>query len=572
MDPADSAGVADYLKAIGAQTNAFVGAGGGGGGGGGGDGGGGGGGIFAKLGGKATSLGGGAPAFAGGMKKSTKEWGGGAGAPAFAGGMKKSTKEWGNPNGNASAAGRAPITSPPPFTGGRDAGGRGRRAGRGGGGAGGGAASGQFDMSNEDMGGTGYTDESNRRRMGKAENLRGLCVQMCPENERQKRVNHGNPSMDRSVVHGSLHRIENVRGDGDLRAATATYPYEGSVPNSEVEMMVKEFRRPAAGKDGKLDVPEHVRTPATLRKVVGYLERFVMDLHLYGAAEHRLLNRKDIEERNLSSRMPSNLETYLYVFDRTRSVRQDFTLQNFTAEKGSNKSLIATEVHERVIRWHILVGAIMVVDEEFRTVHAQQNFEQLGKAMKSLEVFYDSCLGSPDQSPHEGELRSYWLLMMAGGVGGSRGIKQSGKGLEISKYLSALPVHVVNHPCMQLSMEVVDAVQHNRPAHFFALLRRAPLLHACLMQRYVGEVRQKWLRAMNKVGRARTRTHEPTQAHDTALSPLSCAAPAYTSSSSSPPRPCRCTSPRSLFQYRPYKRACASTPLKRRSHSRSTTT
>jgi hypothetical protein len=70
------------------------------------------------------------------------------------------------------------------------------------------------------------------------------------------------------------------------------------------------------------------------------------------------------------------------MFDRTRSVRLDFSMQNFSAEKGANKSLICTEVHERISRWHILMGAIMVSNKEFRAVHAQQNFEQLGRAMK----------------------------------------------------------------------------------------------------------------------------------------------------------------------------------------------
>jgi hypothetical protein len=41
--------------------------------------------------------------------------------------------------------------------------------------------------------------------------------------------------------------------------------------------------------------------------------------------------------------------------------------------------------------------------------------------LKSLEVFYsaEAEMGL-DSSPHEGEMRSYWLLMMAGGTGGSR--------------------------------------------------------------------------------------------------------------------------------------------------------
>jgi hypothetical protein len=72
--------------------------------------------------------------------------------------------------------------------------------------------------------------------------------------------------------------LEVERGAADLAAATAAYGFGGEVPNSYGTMMVKEYRRAAAGE--KIDIPELCRTPSTLRLVVGYLERCVMDLYL----------------------------------------------------------------------------------------------------------------------------------------------------------------------------------------------------------------------------------------------------------------------------------------------------
>ena len=60
-----------------------------------------------------------------------------------------------------------------------------------------------------------------------------------------------------------------------------------------------------------------------------------------------------------------------FLWDRTRSIRQDFTLQNI-------RDINAVEVHEKIARFHILsLHELCEYDEE--KFSQQQEMEQLGK-------------------------------------------------------------------------------------------------------------------------------------------------------------------------------------------------
>jgi hypothetical protein len=106
------------------------------------------------------------------------------------------------------------------------------------------------------------------------------------------------------------------------------------------------YHRPAAGNEQPL--PSDVRTPEALRRSLDYL------FTLFPSAGP-----------------PSALRpSHGFVRDRTRAIRQDFTIQ-------SSKGAIAIECHERMARYHIHCLHALGEEEGFSV---QQEMEQLRKS------------------------------------------------------------------------------------------------------------------------------------------------------------------------------------------------
>lgn len=93
---------------------------------------------------------------------------------------------------------------------------------------------------------------SEREHLSEAVSLVGTCMYMCPDEELLRR-----------------------QREGDIQLLEIPRPGELHPPSWTLrDTVVKRFRRSAA--DFKLDVPEWVRPPDVLEKVVGYLEEWVM--------------------------------------------------------------------------------------------------------------------------------------------------------------------------------------------------------------------------------------------------------------------------------------------------------
>lgn len=149
------------------------------------------------------------------------------------------------------------------------------------------------------------------------------------------------------------------------------------------ERMVKRFRRSAAGYDEQL--PSDIRTPATLKATLDYLFDEVI-----GRAENLATIQK-------------------FVWDRTRSIRNDFSIQQVT-EKEDVAS--AVECFERIARFHILSlhqlsnPAASVGGDYF---DAHQEREQLNNTLLSLMYYYDDNRDRMDFR-NEAEFRAYCII------------------------------------------------------------------------------------------------------------------------------------------------------------------
>lgn len=161
-------------------------------------------------------------------------------------------------------------------------------------------------------------DPEKPKALEEARAFRGTCQDMCPRYEREQREYQND--VKRWEINPQTRRID-------------------------VNLAVKAFHRPAAGNEQAL--PSDVRPPEVLQRTLDYLVRNIV-----------------------SPCDPLDKDTHGFVRDRTRSIRQDFTIQN---ERGR----VAIECHERIVRFHILSLHHMCQVDGF---DAHQEMEQLRKS------------------------------------------------------------------------------------------------------------------------------------------------------------------------------------------------
>ena len=145
------------------------------------------------------------------------------------------------------------------------------------------------------------------------------------------------------------------------------------------EIMVKRFRRSAAGYDEQL--PSDIRPPAVLQKTLNYLINDVV-----GGPE-------------------SLHKVHKFVWDRTRGIRNDFSIQQVTKVDDLR---IAIDCFERIARFHILSLHQLSKSEGTGFDHHQER-EQLNNTLLSLMYYYDDSRHKLT-SPNEAEFRSYCII------------------------------------------------------------------------------------------------------------------------------------------------------------------
>jgi nuclear mRNA export protein SAC3 len=177
---------------------------------------------------------------------------------------------------------------------------------------------------------------------------------------------------------GIIQRAQGVHLAQELRRRQA----RDDATRPDEQRMVKRFRRSAAGYDEQL--PSDIRTPATLKMTLDYL----LDNIIGG------------EERLAS--------VHKFVWDRTRGIRNDFSIQQVTKKEEVK---IAVECLERIARFHILSlhqlsNPEHLVGEQF---DAHQDREQLNNTLLSLMYYYDDNRHVLDFS-NEAEFRAYCII------------------------------------------------------------------------------------------------------------------------------------------------------------------
>ncbi|KZF22611.1 hypothetical protein L228DRAFT_129763 [Xylona heveae TC161] len=186
----------------------------------------------------------------------------------------------------------------------------------------------------------------------------GTCQDMCAEFERVERIVQNEVKGPEKITAGATNRL---------------VPCE--------DLMVKKFRRSAAGHDEQL--PSDIRPPHVLKKTLDYLFHDVVgNCERLGDVHH-------------------------FVWDRTRAVRNDFSIQQLTKAPDVR---IAIECYERIARFHILsLHHLSIPGNAYAEYTNHQEQEQLDKTLLSLMYYYDDSRGILE-SPNEAEFRAYCII------------------------------------------------------------------------------------------------------------------------------------------------------------------
>ncbi|KAM3876085.1 uncharacterized protein ACN63O_022594 [Diretmus argenteus] len=252
---------------------------------------------------------------------------------------------------------------------------------------------------------------------------RGICQSMCPARELQDRE-----------AQNRLHRFEMLAGAQRVRR-----------PRADPSRAVKEYSRPAAGKDSTC--PADLRPPAVLLQTVCYL----------------------IDDIAASRRLQPWTEVYDFVFDRLRSVKQDMIIQ-----RVSGPDCVA--ILERTVRF-LIYASYRLCGEPLRLYDPRINDTHLQESLSWLLDCYTTG-GRPHHNQEE-----FQALSLLYNLGSAR----------VMQHTMELPERLRNSPTVSLAMSVNRAFLERNPVRLLRLAQRLNFLQSCALHRHLGACRRDLL-------------------------------------------------------------------------------
>ncbi|CAA3001082.1 Hypothetical predicted protein [Olea europaea subsp. europaea] len=175
-----------------------------------------------------------------------------------------------------------------------------------------------------------------------------------------------------------------------------------------------------------------------------------------------------------------------FIFDRTRSVRQDLTMQNVTNDQ-------AIRMYERMVKFHILSHHKLPKcgSPDIASIR-HLNMEQLTKALTSLFNLYEA-----NRAPHsiykdEAEFHSYYVLLH---------LCSDNQGESLSLWFRHVPFVIMKSKEMCFARRILRFFRlGNYKQLIYTTEAEASYLQYCIIERYISEIRALALSCVNYGG------------------------------------------------------------------------
>ncbi|WOK99066.1 SAC3 family protein C isoform X2 [Canna indica] len=266
--------------------------------------------------------------------------------------------------------------------------------------------------------------------------LVGTCLEMCPAKERAQRER--------------------------LRDLSVFERLDGDPARTSPSLAVKKFCRTISN----VDVLESdIRPLPVLQNTLKYL------MDLVSSSEHSFEVIHD------------------FVFDRTRSIRQDLSMQNITDDQ-------AICMYEEMVKFHIVSHKRLsrCLGKSDLSSLSHLNIEQLMKCLVTLYKLYDINRKSRLLHKNEAEFYSFYVLLHLGGK-----IPKMGDSLSLWYRQLTLPVFQSNE--MRFARALIRYSHVGNYKRFFnSLEAEASELQLCLVEPFLNEIRAQAILYVNYSG------------------------------------------------------------------------
>ncbi|KHN10331.1 SAC3 family protein C-like [Glycine soja] len=175
-----------------------------------------------------------------------------------------------------------------------------------------------------------------------------------------------------------------------------------------------------------------------------------------------------------------------FVFDRTRSIRQDITMQNIVNKK-------AIYMYEGMVKFHVVSHYKLwcsMSDPNTASLH-HLNMEQLTKTLASLFNLYEANQNSNHVHENEAEFHSLYVLLHLGSY-------SQPMGEPLSLWFQRVSTPVLKSKEMCFARRILRSFRLGNYKDFFCTAAaQASYLQFCIMMPYINEVRVLALSCIN---------------------------------------------------------------------------
>ncbi|XP_059434040.1 SAC3 family protein C isoform X1 [Corylus avellana] len=178
-----------------------------------------------------------------------------------------------------------------------------------------------------------------------------------------------------------------------------------------------------------------------------------------------------------------------FIFDRTRSIRQDLSMQNIVNDK-------AIYMYEKMVKFHVISLHKLrscSSDPNISSVH-YLNMEQLAKALTSLFNLYDANRCSDSIYENEAEFHSFYVLLHLGS-------NSQPTGESLSLWFRHVPIPIIKSKEMCFARRILRFFRIGNYKRFLlSAAAEASYLQYCIIEPYISEVRALALSCINNGG------------------------------------------------------------------------